>query len=71
MTKKSKLKLGIRTWFDQALFGLSLSLLASGVVSSLMANEKLVQNILLFVVSFIGMTLSFLYRILPILMEDE
>jgi len=71
MNKRKKITTAAVAWFNQALFGLSLSLLASGVVSSLMSSDKIIQYVLLYVISFLGMKLSLLCRILPILLEKE
>lgn len=71
MDKGTLIANATKKWLHQVTFGLSLSLLASGFVSSLMSKGAIPQNILLFVVSFVGMVISLLCRILPILLSEE
>ena len=72
MSKKQKMKTAIQVWFDHFIMGVSMSLLASGIVSTLMmGNEKIAQNTVLITVSLLGLMLSFLMSILPHLLAEE
>ncbi len=70
--QKTEMKAAIQVWLDHFVMGVSMSLLASGIVSELMmGNEKIVQNTVLITVSLLGLMLSFLMSILPHLLAEE
>lgn len=57
-------------WLEQFILGLSLSLLASGIVSALMAEDRVFQTVALMVGASCGIVVSFLMRVLPLLTEE-
>lgn len=72
MSKKQKMKVAIHTWLEHFVMGVSISLLAAGIVSALMTgNEKIVENTTLIAVSLLGLMLSFLMSALPHLLTEE
>ncbi len=72
MSKKQKIQRSIHVWFDHFVMGVSMSLLASGIVSALMmGNEKIAQNTALIAMSLLGLVLSFLMNTLPHLLTEE
>lgn len=57
-------------WLEQFILGLSLSLLASGIVSALMAEDRVFQTVALMVGASCGIVVSFLMRVLPLLTKE-
>lgn len=69
-SKKTMLLSEAYNWVERFIEGLSLSLLASGIVAALMAEAKILQAVALMVCSTIGAVIAYLMRIIPLLTEE-